>query len=186
LRATEQPARAAASAAELLPVATAWGTDGARSEALRNLARATDGSADAIDLLRASVAHGARSPARLVHAQALLELGAALRRGNARRDSREPLREALQLADLCGADGLAAAATEELAASGVHVTPRAPTGAAALTSSERRIAELAAAGASNAEIAQALFVTVKTIEMHLTRSYRKLGINGRQELAARL
>ena len=55
-------------------------------------------------------------------------------------------------------------------------------GAAALTPSERRIAERAAAGASNPELAQALFVTVKTVEMHLSNAYRKLGISSRREL----
>jgi DNA-binding CsgD family transcriptional regulator len=55
-------------------------------------------------------------------------------------------------------------------------------GAAALTPSERRIAERAAAGASNPEIAQELFVTVKTVEMHLSNAYRKLGIAGRRDL----
>ncbi len=52
-----------------------------------------------------------------------------------------------------------------------------------LTPSERRIVDLAAGGATNAEIAQALFVTVKTVEMHLGNAYRKLGINSRRELA---
>jgi DNA-binding CsgD family transcriptional regulator len=57
------------------------------------------------------------------------------------------------------------------------------TGLASLTPSERRIVDLAAAGASNPEIAQALFVTVKTVEMHLGNAYRKLGIGSRRELA---
>jgi DNA-binding CsgD family transcriptional regulator len=55
-----------------------------------------------------------------------------------------------------------------------------------LTASERRIASLAAEGASNAEIAQALFVTIKTVEMHLTHTYRKLDITGRTDLARAL
>ena len=59
-------------------------------------------------------------------------------------------------------------------------------GAESLTPSERRIAVTAAEGASNAEIAQALFVTVKTVEMHLTHIYRKLDISGRSELARAL
>ena len=56
------------------------------------------------------------------------------------------------------------------------------TGADALTASERRIAEMAAAGLSNPEIAQELFLTIKTIEMHLTRAYRKLDVRGRADL----
>jgi DNA-binding CsgD family transcriptional regulator len=59
-------------------------------------------------------------------------------------------------------------------------------GVEALTPSERRVAELAAGGMANAEIAQSLFVTVKTVETHLGRTYRKLDIPGRGELAAAL
>ena len=57
------------------------------------------------------------------------------------------------------------------------------TGLGSLTPSERRIVDLAAGGASNAEIAQGLFVTVKTVEMHLGHAYRKLGVHSRRELA---
>jgi DNA-binding CsgD family transcriptional regulator len=60
------------------------------------------------------------------------------------------------------------------------------TGADALTPSERRIADLAAGGLANAEIAQELFLTVKTVEMHMTNAYRKLGIGGRADLPAAL
>jgi DNA-binding CsgD family transcriptional regulator len=59
-------------------------------------------------------------------------------------------------------------------------------GLAALTPSERRVVDLAANGATNTEIAQGLFVTVKTVEMHLGNAYRKLGISSRRELAALL
>ncbi len=65
---------------------------------------------------------------------------------------------------------------------GAKVPPRDASGLGALTPSERRIAELAGAGATNAEIAQALFVTVKTVEMHLGSAYRKLSINSRRQL----
>ena len=66
----------------------------------------------------------------------------------------------------------------------MRVQREAQTGSASLTPSERRIAERAATGASNREIAQALFVTVKTVEMHLGHTYRKLGISSRGELLA--
>ncbi|WUI64740.1 helix-turn-helix transcriptional regulator [Actinomycetospora sp. NBC_00405] len=62
----------------------------------------------------------------------------------------------------------------------------AVSGADALTASERRVAELAADGLSNRDVAQALFVTTKTVETHLGHAYRKLGVTGRDELAARL
>ena len=82
----------------------------------------------------------------------------------------------------CGAERLATTARQELAASGVRIRRERLTGAESLTRSERRIAEMVTSGGSNAEIGQALFVTVKTVEMHLTNIYRKLEITGRAEL----
>ena len=63
---------------------------------------------------------------------------------------------------------------------------RAGTGADALTASERRVAELAAGGVSNKEIAQSLFVTLRTVELHLSNAYSKLEIRSRHELATAL
>jgi DNA-binding NarL/FixJ family response regulator len=73
-------------------------------------------------------------------------------------------------------------ARAELAAIGVRPRATDRTGADALTPSERRVAELAAAGGTNREIAQALFVTEKTIETHLGRTFRKLDISSRRQL----
>jgi DNA-binding CsgD family transcriptional regulator len=165
-----------------LEAARTWGTPGAIGTALRALG-IVRGEAD---LLRAAAASLEESPLRLEHARALLDLGAMLRRSGSRTESREPLREALALADECGGIAVRERAREELAASGVRVRREALRGAASLTPSERRIAERAAAGASNPEIAQALFVTVKTVEMHLSNAYRKLEISGRRELARAL
>jgi DNA-binding CsgD family transcriptional regulator len=117
---------------------------------------------------------------------ALIDLGSALRRAGRRTDAREPLRAGYELARECGAHGVAETARLELAASGVRLRRERLTGAASLTASELRIADLAAAGASDAEIAQALFVTVKTVEMHLTHAYRKLDITRRAALPAAL
>ena len=110
-----------------------------------------------------------------------------MRRSGARANAvaaREPLREALALAHDCGGIAVRERAREELTATGVRLRRDAQTGLDSLTPSERRIVERAAAGASNREIAQALFVTVKTVEMHLGHAYRKLGISSRNELAA--
>jgi DNA-binding CsgD family transcriptional regulator len=123
-----------------------------------------------------------RSPARLEHARAMIDLGAALRRAGRRVDAREPLRGGYELARNCGADTLAETARLELAASGVRLRRPALSGAESLTPSERRIADMAATDATNPEIAQALFVTVKTVEMHLTHAYRKLDITRRAQL----
>ena len=122
------------------------------------------------------------SPARLEHARAQVELGAALRRANQRTAAREPLREGLDGARRCGATRLAERAAAELRAAGARPRNEVLTGPAALTASERRTAEMAAAGLSNPEIAQALFVTVKTVEGHLSGAYRKLDVRSRAEL----
>ena len=73
----------------------------------------------------------------------------------------------------------------ELYAAGARPRTAALSGAGALTASERRVAALAAEGASNRDIAQTLFVTPKTVEVHLSNVYRKLGIRSRRELSAR-
>ena len=166
-------------------VARRWGTPGYIGQALHAKARVCPDD-DAIETLREAVAQLETSPAQLELARSLVTLGGFLRRRGARVESREPLREGFALAQRCGADGLAESARAELRASGIRVRRDQLDGREALTASERRIAELAAAGASNREIAQALFLTVKTVEMHLTRAYRKLGISRRGELAAAL
>jgi DNA-binding CsgD family transcriptional regulator len=66
------------------------------------------------------------------------------------------------------------------------VRTAALSGVAALTPSEKRIVALAADGQTNRDIAQALYVTPKTVEVHLSNSYRKLGIRSRRELAGAL
>jgi DNA-binding CsgD family transcriptional regulator len=88
----------------------------------------------------------------------------------------------LDIAEICGAALVRARARGELRAAGVRPPRSRPTGPAALTPSERRVAELAAAGHSNRDIAERLFVTVKTVEIHLTNAYRKLGVSGRDKL----
>ena len=135
-----------------------------------------------LDYLTEAVAELEHAGQRLEYARALVDMGAALRRQGDRVAAREPLRKGLDLASACGGLALAEQAREELTATGVRVRRDAQTGFDALTPSERRVVERAAAGASNREIAQALFVTVKTVEMHLGHAYRKLGIASRSEL----
>ena len=136
------------------------------------------------DALQESTEVLGASSARLEHAHSLVELGAALRRANNRVDAREPLRAGLDLAHRCAATALAARATEELAAAGAR--PRSPrrTGVEALSPSEHRVARLAAQGLTNRDIAQALFVTTKTVEVHLSACYRKLAVTSRAALPA--
>ena len=135
-----------------------------------------------LDGLRRAEQILARTPARAEHARALVELGAALRRGGSRTDARAPLKSGLDLATRCGAGGLAKRATEELVAAGARPRRAAITGIDALTPSERRIAELAAEGLTNGEIARSLFVSRKTVERHLMNAYLKLGTNSRTDL----
>ncbi len=100
--------------------------------------------------------------------------------------ARPVLRDGMELAHRCGATPLADRAEEELRAAGGRPRRRAGVGAAALTASERRVAELAAVGTSNKEIAQSLFVTLRTVELHLSNAYTKLEIRSRHELATAL
>jgi DNA-binding CsgD family transcriptional regulator/tetratricopeptide (TPR) repeat protein len=123
-----------------------------------------------------------RAGARLELARALVDLGAAIRRGGGRAASREPLLEGMELAARCGASALVEAARTELRAAGARPRSVVRSGLEALTPSERRVCGLAADGLANAEIAQALFVTVRTVEMHLSAAYRKLAISSRAEL----
>lgn len=180
-RALEDDEQADGLLAEALNLAEHWGAPGHIGQARHAAARLTDGE-DSVARLQDAVEHLRRSPARLDLARALISLGGALRRRGQRSESREPLREGHELARACGAAELADTARAELRASGMRLRREALTGAASLTASERRIAELAAAGASNREIAQQLFLTVKTVESHLSSAYRKLDIGGRSEL----
>ena len=154
--------------------------------AARRATGLVQGGRDGLKSLENAVDAVADSPARLEHASARTEFGAALHRANRRSEAREQLRRALELAILCAAAPLAARAETELRATGARPRRIALRGVESLTPSERRVAELAAEGPTNREIAQALFVTPRTVELHLTNAYRKLGIGSRTELAAAL
>jgi DNA-binding CsgD family transcriptional regulator len=159
-------------------VARRFGAVSSLGAALRIQARLTEDE----HLAREAVSLLEHSPRRLEHARALVDLGALLRRRGDRRESRAPLRKGHEVATACGARDLAARAQDELAASGAHISRRDPTRRDLLTPSEHRIATLAADGDTNREIAQSLFLTVKTVEMHLSNAYRKLGVRSRHDL----
>jgi DNA-binding CsgD family transcriptional regulator len=141
-----------------------------------------EGGERGIALLREAVAVLEVSPAELEHARALTDFGAALRRAGRRAEAREPLRAGLELARRCGASALAERAHEELVATGARPRRLVRSGVDALTASKRRVTELASEGLSNREIAQALFVSEKTVEGHLGHAYRKLDIGSRSQL----
>jgi DNA-binding CsgD family transcriptional regulator len=168
-------------AAADLERAQRWGALTGIGIALRATALLKGGPAS-VERLREAVEVLAGSPARLEHARALTDLGAALRRSNQRAEARHALEEGLELAERCSARSLAERARTELRAAGGRSSDPEATGVEQLTASERRVAELAAQGHSNPEIAQALFVTRKTVETHLGHVYRKLDVSGRRDL----
>jgi DNA-binding CsgD family transcriptional regulator len=185
LRLLDRNDEAGTLAGEELALARRWGDPYAIGASLRVLGLVEGGTAG-IRLLQEAVEMLAGSEARLEHARALVDLGAALRRANQRTEARELLREAVDLARKVGALGLAARANEEIAATGARPRKILQTGLDALTASERRVAQLAADGMSNKEIAQTLFVTIKTVEVHLSHAYRKLEISSRAQLGKAL
>jgi ATP/maltotriose-dependent transcriptional regulator MalT len=182
LHATGDEAGATREAEAALDWARTWGTPGYIGQALTASGLILGGD-EGLARLREAVEQLERSPARRELARSLVELGAALRRSGQRVAAREPLRRAVALAAAGGLVATERRAREELRITGARVPRVEAVGVASLTPSERRIVDLAADGASNPEIAQALFVTVKTVEMHLGNAYRKLGIGSRRELA---
>jgi DNA-binding CsgD family transcriptional regulator len=162
---------------EELTLAAATGLPRAQGIALRAAGLLTGGERG-LGYLRESVARLAGTSARLEHARALVELGAALRRSGQRAEARDLLAAGLELAHRCGADRLATRALEEIRAVGARPRRIMRTGLDALTASELRTARLVAQGRSNAEAAQALFVSLKTVETHLSHAYSKLGLAG--------
>jgi DNA-binding CsgD family transcriptional regulator len=134
-------------------------------------------------LLERSVAVLEQSPAALELAWSLLFLGITYRRARRTRDARAPLGRALDLARELGATLVAQRALQEFKAAGARPRSRPRTGVQALTASERNVAELAASGRTTRQIAGELFLTPKTVETHLTRVFRKLGLTSRAQLA---
>jgi DNA-binding CsgD family transcriptional regulator/Tfp pilus assembly protein PilF len=172
-------------AAEDLALASSFGAARPLGVALRTAALVADAE-DRTGLLEQAVDVLDRSPAVLERCRTLVELGCDLRRRGRRTDARDPLYRGLDLARRNGLVGLERRAVDELRATGARPRRRDVTGPGALTPTERRVAELAANGHSNRQIAQLLFVTRKTVEWHLSHAYTKLGIDGRSQLSTAL
>jgi DNA-binding CsgD family transcriptional regulator len=173
-------AEAAELAADEVELARRYGAPRTLGRALRVLGAAQ--AEDGVETLTEAVTVLERSTARLERARALLALGGVLLDQGDRGRAREPLARALDLASVCGADALAGRARAQLHATGARPRTTALSGVESLTPSERRVAELAAAGHSNKDIAQELYVVPRTVEIHLTHAYRKLGIRSRRDL----
>jgi DNA-binding CsgD family transcriptional regulator len=176
-----EPARRLAD--EELELARAFGAPRAIGVAKRAAGVIAGGDRGA-SLLREAIDEFERGDARLERARALADLGALLRRRNRRAEARGLLREALDAAHRAGAKALADQAETELRATGARPRRVVLTGLDSLTASERRIAELAAQGLTNREIAQTLFITARTVEGHLTSVFRKLRVDSRDKLPA--
>lgn len=191
--ALDRPREALALADEEYRLATVWGTPRVVGRALRVLGEVTGGrrglalTEQAVELLR-----GPSPDAGAGTDQALgMELGSALvthgrlltATGHARR-ARPLLREASVIAERLGATALLTLTQDMLRAGGARGGLAPLTGEAALTGSERRVAALAADGRTNAEISDLLHLARRTVETHLTSTYRKLGIQRRADLAA--
>jgi DNA-binding CsgD family transcriptional regulator len=158
-----------------------WGLAGARRcAALVRLAGAYD-ERPAEELRVAAAAYGALG-LPFERARSLLALGRAQRRAKKWGMARESLTRSAAAFDRLGSPGWADDARSELQ----RVGARRASPAGELTPAERRVAELAADGLANKEIAQALVVTVNTVEFHLRNVYAKLGVRSRARLAALL
>ncbi|MGH2959660.1 MAG: helix-turn-helix transcriptional regulator [Solirubrobacterales bacterium] len=157
-----------------------WGTPKALGRSLRILGQLK--RRKGLPEIEESVAILKDSAAILEYGWSLAALGTALRHERKGVEAREPLGEALEIAARAGAIGLERHVKDEIAATGAAPRVTDFQGMAALTPSEKRVAGLAVEGMTNREIAQSLFVTPKTIEVHLSNVYRKLDVKSRREL----
>ncbi|MFI9813568.1 AAA family ATPase [Saccharothrix variisporea] len=169
-------------ALEDLERAKRWGTPRAMGTALIAVGLTSDDE-PAVRALHKAVEYLTESAARLLHAEALFELGARLRRRGQPERAIPHLRRAVELSAKCEAKPLIRLAADELRAcepATAHGTVHG------LTRQETRVAGMAAQGLTNRQIAEALFLTRRTVELHLSGAYRKLGITGRADLPAAL
>jgi DNA-binding NarL/FixJ family response regulator len=116
------------------------------------------------------------------HARTLFAKGVVERRAKQRSKARKSLSDALDEFERVGARLWADRARDALA----RVSGRRPGPTGALTATEQRVAELAVQGLSNKDIADALFMSVHTVETHLSHTYQKLGVRSRSQLAPKL
>ena len=178
---TEHEDRAAEIAVGFLERARRWGAPRGISLALRTLAL-VEGGDRGIEMLREAVTCAERSGAMVERALAQVALGRALNGAGSKAEARDWLRRGIHQARQHGVFLLAAQALSLISDAGGRPRRLALTGVEALTPSERRVAQMVASGLSNREVAEGLFVTVKAVEAHLGKVYRKLGISSRAQL----
>jgi DNA-binding CsgD family transcriptional regulator/tetratricopeptide (TPR) repeat protein len=185
LVATGEREKACELADEAMAAARRWGAPAVVSLGARAVAVGRGGE-EGVRRLEEAAEMLEGSSAGLTRPLVLADLGEALRREGRRAEARAPLREALKLARQGGAARVGKRAAHALQACGETVRRYTPIGVESLTPSERRVADLAASGMTNRQIAQSLFVTVKTVEAHLSAAYDKLDIDSRRQLPTAL
>ena len=173
---------AADAVGRLSQITAAVGTDWAVGVEARSRALLTDG-ADAETLHRQAIEALGRTSMRVDLARARLLYGEWLRRERRRLDAREQLRTAHAMFDEFGMEGFGERARLELRATGERARKRTPETRDDLTPQEAQISRLAAEGATNRVIAAQLFISPSTVDYHLRKVFRKLGVKSRTQLA---
>jgi DNA-binding CsgD family transcriptional regulator/tetratricopeptide (TPR) repeat protein len=176
-----KPELAADALARLSETTGASGTDWALGVEARSRALLTDGEA-AEPLYREAIQRLERTRVRVELARAHLVYGEWLRRERRRLDAREQLRTAHELFTVFGMEAFAERARVELEATGEHARKRTVETRDDLTPQEAQISRLAAGGATNQEIAAQLFISPSTVDYHLRKAFRKLGVKSRHQL----
>ncbi|MFF4127711.1 ATP-binding protein [Microbispora rosea] len=168
-------------AEEELELARAWGAPDGIGRALSTASTTAEGTRR-LDLLveALSVLDG---PGGIERIRAMVRLGIALRAAGDTRRAHDTLSEAYDLADGCGAVRLATLAERNLATIGSRARGGQADGPSPLTAGERRVTDLVLRGMSNLQVATELSISKRTVDTHLARIYRKLGIHTRAELA---
>ena len=178
---TGQPERAAGAMRQLSEATTTAGSDWALGIQARSRALLSDGES-AESLYREAIERLSRTRVRVELARAHLVYGEWLRRQSRRVDARDQLRTAYEMLTAMGIDGFAERARRELLATGETVRKRTDEAAGQLTRQEAQIARLAGEGKTNPEIGTQLFLSPRTVEYHLHKAFRKLGVSSRREL----
>ncbi len=172
-------------ARENLELARRFGSPFAIAQGLAGVAQFHPPSEQVL-LLDEAITTISRTKAELLRCQLLIDLGFARHRSGDESAARFAFRDGADQAERCGVTRLAGVAGSGLLACGARPRRLQTSGLNSLTAAERRVVELAAAGNTNGTIAGTLFINVKTVESHLTRVYKKLGITDRAELRTAL
>jgi DNA-binding CsgD family transcriptional regulator len=182
---TSRAQAATGALAELAATTQAGGTDYGLGIEARTRALVSDGPA-AEECYREAVDRLGRTRMRTETARAHLLYGEWLRRQRRRRDARDQLRTAFEMFDSIGMEAFATRARTELRATGEHAQRAGPGPLRGLTPQEEQIARLVAEHLSNREIAARMFISASTVEYHLAKIFRKLGVSSRAEVARSL